>query len=423
MVHATSAVHRPLEGVRVADLTRIWSGPIASRILGDLGAEVIKIEAPTGRGPAEIAASGRPGSFPDGDPGEHPWNRNGLNNKLNRNKLSVAIDLKAPEGRQAFLELVALSDIVIENFSARAMPGLDLDYPALRAANPRAIYLSMPAFGHGGVYESYVGLGPSIEPVTGWTALMGYSPDEPRTTAQALTDAISGTAAAAALLTALRRRAETGEGGYIDLSQEEAGVAFFGEQFIERQLTGTEPVPLGNGHPRIAPHGVYRCAGDDQWIALAARTDEEWRALDAFAGCGWSADPRFATNADRLVHREALDAAVEAWTGAFDKRSLARDLQALRIPAAPVVSAPEWHSDAHLEARGFFVEYDELCSGHQRYDGSPLVFNDIRGYETFVRAAGMGEHNRTVLGGLLGYTDDRLAELEERGVIVDRPPA
>jgi len=86
-------------------------------------------------------------------------------------------------------------------------------------------------------------------------------------------------------------------------------------------------------------------------------------------------------------------------------------------------AAPEWHSDAHLEARGFFVEYDELCTGHQRYDGSPLVFNDIRGYETFVRAAGMGEHNRTVLGGLLGYTDDRLAELEERGVIVDRPPA
>ena len=422
LVSASEPPQRPLAGIRVVDMTRIWSGPLASRMLADLGAEVIKVEAPTGRGPANPPA-GAFGSSPDGQPTERPWNRAALNNKLNRNKQSLAVDLKQPQGRDAFLRLVAASDVVIENFSTRAMPSLDLGYERLREVNEQIIYLAMPAFGRTGPYEHYVGLGPSIEPVTGWTALMGYGPDEPRTTAQALTDAISGTTAATAVMTALRRRAETGEGSFIELSQEEAGIALFGEQFIEAQRSGKEPVRYGNAHPTHAPHGVYRCAGPDDWIAIAATTDAQWAALCELADRGWDHDQRFASLADRREHHEALDAAIEEWTRDWEHLRLTWMLQARGVPAGPVYRPPEWLHDAHLEARGYSFATEELDAGFQRYDGSPIHFDGERGYERWQRAPGLGEHNRDVLEGTLHYTPPEIEALERLGIVVDRPPA
>ena len=412
---------RPLEGLRVADLTRIWSGPLATRILGDLGADVIKVEAPTGRG-ASVVAPGSPGYWADDNPGDRPWNRNGLNNKLNRNKRSLAIDLKVPEGREAFLRLVAESDVVIENFSARAMPSLGLGYDALREVNPRVIYVAMPAFGLEGPYRDYVGLGPSIEPLTGTTALMGYGPDEPRMSVQAITDAMSGTAAAAAVVTALERRARTGEGAFIELSQHEAGITYIGEQCIEYQLTGDVPVRAGNAHPRMAPHGVYRCAGEDEWIAIAVRTEDEWRAFCRVARARWDALPEFATREARFVNREALDAAVEAWTVAHPKMALLAELQAAGIAAGAVQSAPEWHNDPHLLARDYFFTTNEIDTGTRRYDGAPFCFAGERGYGAWRRSPGLGEHNREVLEGIAGLEPSAVDALETSGVIVDRPP-
>ncbi len=412
---------RPLEGLRVADLTRIWSGPLATRILGDLGADVVKIEAPTGRG-AAVVARGSPGYWADDDPGDHPWNRNGLNNKLNRNKRSLAVDLKAEAGRAAVLRLVAESDVVIENFSARAMPSLGLGYDALREVNPRVIYIAMPAFGLEGPYRDYVGLGPSIEPLTGTTALMGYGPDEPRMSVQAITDAMSGTAAAAAVVTALERRARTGKGAFIELSQHEAGITYIGEQCIEYQLTGDVPIRAGNAHPRMSPHGVYRCAGDDEWIAIAVRTDDEWRALCRMAGEGWDALAEFATLEARLANREALDAIVEAWTSARPKARLLADLQEAGIAAGAVQSAPEWHNDPHLVARDYFFTTDEIDTGTRRYDGAPFRFAGERGYESWRRSPGLGEHNREVLEGIAGLDASEVDALEAARIIVDRPP-
>ena len=418
---AARVAHRPLEGVRIADLTRIWSGPLATRILGDLGADVIKVEAPTGRGPA-VVLRGSPGYFAEDDPGDRPWNRNGLNNKLNRNKRSLAVDLKAPEGRDALLRLVAHSDVVIENFSARAMPSLGLGYDVLREVNPRVIYVAMPAFGLEGPYRDYVGLGPSIEPLTGATGLMGYGPDDPRMSVQAITDAMSGTAAAAAVLTALERRARTGEGAFIELSQHEAGITFFGEQAIEYQLTGDAPPRLGNGHPRMAPHGVYRCAGEDEWLALTVTDAEGWRALCDLAGLGWDARPEFATLEDRLAHRDALDAAIEGWAAGQSKAALMTALQEAGIAAGAVQSAPEWHHDSHLRRRDYFFSTQELDTGARTYDGLPVRFGGVRGYEEWRRAPGLGEHNREVLE-TVGLTSAEVAALEGSGVIVDRPPS
>jgi crotonobetainyl-CoA:carnitine CoA-transferase CaiB-like acyl-CoA transferase len=413
---------RPLEGLRVIDLTRIWSGPLATRTLGDLGAEVIKIEAPTNRGPAYVAP-GTPGYYADGDPGEHPWNRNGLNNKLNRNKLGVSIDLKAPEGRAALLRLVANADVVIENFSARAMPSLGLGYDALKAANPQIIYVAMPAFGLVGPYRDYVGLGPSIEPLTGVTSLMGYGPDEPRMSVQAITDAMSGTAAAAAVLTALERRARLGEGAFIELSQHEAGISFIGEQCIEYQLTGERPAVLGNAHARVAPHGVYRCAGEDEWIAIAAPTEAGWTAFCEVAGRGWGADPRFATAEARLEHRAALDEAIEGWTVEREKQATMLTLLAAGVAAGAVNAAPEWLTDPHLQQRGYFFSVDELDAGRRTYDGAPFRFSGRRGYEAWTRSPGLGEHNRDVLGRVAGLPDAAINHLASSGVTVDRPPS
>ena len=419
---ATSPPHRPLEGVRVVDLTRIWSGPLATRILGELGAEVIKIEAPTGRGPA-VVARGAAGYHPDGDPGDRPWNRQGLTNKLNRNKKGLAVDLKDERGRELLLQLVAQADVVIENFSARAMPSLRLDYAHLREANPNIIYVAMPAFGLSGPYRSYIGLGPSIEPLTGMDALMGYGPDEPRMSVQALTDAMSGTAAASAVLTALERRAREGGGAFIELSQHECGIIHFGEQYIDRQLSGEDPPLLGNGHPAFSPHGVYRCAGDDQWIALAVRTEAQWIALCALADQGWRDTPAFATIEARLANRADLDAAIEAWTAGRDKVALMHQLQASGIAAGAVNASPEWLADPHLTERGYFFAVDELDAGHRSYDGSPLHLNGTRGYQDWRRAPGLGEHHREVIEQIIGRPSQDTDALLAAGVVVDRPPA
>ena len=401
----------PLEGVRILDLTRIWSGPLATRILGDLGAEVIKIEARDSRGPAFGPATV-----------ERPWNRQGLFNKLSRNKKSISIDLKSEAGRKVFLDLVAISDVVIENFSARAMPGLGLAYDDLRAANDRIIYLTMPAFGMNGPYRDYVGLGPSIEPVTGLTAIMGYSDSEPRVTSKALTDATAGTTAASAVITALLKRSETGRGALIDLSQHEAGVAFLGEAFVESQLAGQEPGRIGNRHREFAPYGVYRCAGVDEWLALAARGQAEWAALCGVLGQpALATDSRFASPEARLANIVELDQTIEDVTKERTKRELEAALQAAAVPAGAVLSPPEYLSDAHLRSRGYFVELEHREAGITAWDGSPLRFDGQRGYEAWVAAPCLGQDNRGLLRSLLGFSEAAIDHLYEDRVLAESP--
>jgi len=420
LLRGTAPPQRPLEGIRVLDFTRIWSGPLATRFLGDLGAEVIRIEAPDGRGPA-VVPRGTAGYYPGGDPRERPYNRQGLNNKLMRNKRSLAIDLKSSEGKQAVLRLVAVSDVVVENFSARAMPSLGLDYEALSARNPRLIFLTMPSFGSRGPYRDYVGLGPSIEPLSGLTALMGYGRDEPRVTAMAITDAAAGVCGLSAVMTALWQRERTGKGALLDLSQSEAMAALLAEEFVASQLSGREPERLGNGAWNVAPHGVYRCLGDDEWISIGCTTDVQWISLARLAGRGWDADSRYANAEGRLARRATLDEAIEAWTAGEEKRALARRLQAVGVAAAPVQTAPEWLNDPHLEARGYFTSLETPDAGRYRTDGFPMLIDGGRGYTAWTGAPGLGEDNVETLR-LAGYTNAEIAGLARRGIIVDRPP-
>ena len=180
---------------------------------------------------------------------------------------------------------------------------------------------------------------------------------------------------------------------------------------------------IGNAHPAHAPWGVYRCAGDDQWLTLAVRTDEEWATLDRLAGQGWAADPAFATLDARLANRAQLNVAIEAWTMARDKQELMHRLLAAGVPAGAVNSSPEWLSEPHLVERGYFFAVDELDAGPQSYDGSPLHLNGTRGYDDWGRAPGLGEHHHEVIEQIIGRPADDTAALYAAGIVVDRPPA
>lgn len=382
----------PLAGVRILDLTHVWAGPLGTRILGDLGADVVKVERPMGRG----GLSGTPGAgnYPGGERGEDPWNRQGTFLKLNRNKKSLAIDLKKPEGRRVFLDLVRVADVVIENFSARTMPGLGLGYDVLCEANERIIYVSMPGYGRTGPYSSRVAYGPSVEAMTGLNAVMGYSPTEPRNSAVALPDPIGGVTAAAAVVTALNRREATGRGAFVERSMHESGVSLMGEFLVEKQL-GANPQPMGNAHPAHAYSDVLRTRGEDEWIAVTCKTE-----------------------ADRAILEEIIDGDASE----HDKHDLAARLQAAGIPAGPVTIAPDILADPQVSDRRYFVRLEREDLPSTPMPGSPMVIDGDFERPYWRVAPRLGEHNRQVLKDWLGYEASETAPLERDGVLVDRPP-
>jgi crotonobetainyl-CoA:carnitine CoA-transferase CaiB-like acyl-CoA transferase len=406
-----------LRGIKVLDMSHVWSGPLGARVLADLGADVIKVEALDGRGGAAIP----PGSpVADIPPGLQPWNHQPLYNKLNRNRRSLALDLKTPEGRDIFLRLSDRADLLIENFSARVLPSLGLSHEVLAGRNPRLIHLAMPGFGLSGPYRPYVAYGPSIEPMTGLGALMGYSDAEPRVPATAVLDAMSGTTASVAAIDALLIRQRTGAGALVELSQHEAGILFNGEAILARQLTGHEPHRLGNAVAGCAPSGVYRCAGEDEWIAIVVDTEQQWQSLASLAALGWPEDSRFADLQARIAHRELLDMAVEGFTRPWDKLRLMAALQEAGVPAGAVLSAPEWLADPHLQARDYYSDLADADRAPRRSDGLPLRIDGSRDYGWWRRAPMLGEHNREILGEL-GFTPGEISSLEASGVIGNQP--
>ena len=404
----------PLRGLRILDLTHVWAGPLGTRILADLGADVVKIEAPMGRGPRQYRGGLPLGGWLGGAPLDEPWNVNAIFVKLQRNKKSVAIDLKQPAGRETFLQLVKTADVVMENFSARAMPALGLDYAELAKANPRIIYVAMPGYGKSGPYKERVAFGPTVEPMSGLTTVMGYGPDEPRNTAMALMDPITAVNAAAAVMEAVRRRERSGEGAYVEMSLHEGGVAFCGPWLIETQLGRRDIVRLGNRHPEMAPHGVYRCAGDDAWIALACRHDADWQALCSVV----EGLPAEADLAARFARHDAIDAAISGWTVQRSKANAADRLQNAGVPAGAVNITPDMTADSQVQARGFFVPLEH---GPTPMPGNPVKMAGI-GSDDWTPCPRLGADNRPVLRDWLGYDDERIAELEEAGILVDKPP-
>ena len=403
----------PLQGVRVLDLTHVWAGPLSTRFLADLGAETVKIESPTGRGPRAFPVNETTYGWIGGDPGDEPWNRSAIFVKLQRNKRSVAIDLKTDAGRETFLRLVREADVVIENFHSVTMPKLGLSYEVLAAENPSIIYVAMPGYGLEGPYSQRVAFGPAVEAMSGLGDVMGYGPDEPRNTAMALMDPVSAVSAAAGVVTALRRRRKTGKGAFIEMSLHDAAVSFCGPWLIDRQL-GNPMERLANGHPVMVPHGVFPSAGEDEWIAIACRDEGEWRSLCSVVP-GLDPDADFAT---RRRDCSEIDALITRWTKCRDKWIAAEALQAAGVPAGPVNTTPDMLNDPQSRERGFFVPIE---AGPTPMPGNPIKMEGISSAD-WTPCPKLGADNAAVLKGWLDYSDDQVAELERTGVIVDRPP-
>lgn len=402
----------PLSGIRILDLTHVWAGPLAVRYLADLGAEVVRIEAPFSRGPRDFPTLPL-GGWIGGEPGDEPWNRNAIFVKLMRNRRSVCIDLKTDAGRETFLDLVVEADVLMENFSSRAMPDLGLDYEVLKARNDQLIYVTMPGFGHKGALKERVAFGPTVEAMSGLTTVLGYGPDEPRNTAMALMDPITAMNSVAGVLTALRKRAQTGHGMRMEMSLHEGGVAYSGPWLIDRQL-GNAPECIGNAHPEMCPHGVYRCAGEDSWLALACVDDSDWAVLADVLGLDpdWQLDERFRQS-------DVIDECIERYTVTMTKEDAAASLQASGIAAGPVNTVPDMVDDPQVQARGFFVPYERYATP---MPGSPLKMAGVDP-ETWTPCPGLGEHNHEVLKDWLGLSEEAISTLEAAEVLHDKPPA
>ncbi len=419
----TPTTKQPLKNYRVLDLSRIWAGPYCTKLMADLGAEVIKMESlsvyDSHRGPVSPARG--IAAYPDGEPGEEPWNRNGWFNCLHMSKYGITLELTSDEGRRVFEQLVSISDVLIENFRQGSLERLGYDYAELRQHRPDLIYVSMPAFGNTGPWKGYLGYGIGQEQLSGMAHLTGYPNDGPMKSGINHGDPITGSHAAGVLLAALRRRRRTGKGMYIDVSQQESSVALMGGELLAYQMTGAEPERIGNRSRWYAPCNTYPCSGEDRWITIAAIKDSEWASLAAEMNApDLATDERFATAEARLAHQDELDAIISGWTSEHDAFALAERLQAAGVPAGPVLRGPDLLADRHYDERGTFVTVDHPQVGPRQYPGLPWKMSGTPG-EVRSPAPTLGQHNREVYGGLLGLASEDIDALESGGVIGAKP--
>lgn len=381
----------PLDDVRILDLTRVWAGPLATRILADFGAEVIKISDP--RVPIDRMG--------------------GTNNKLNRNKSNLALRLDHDTGRDAFLELVTTADVVVENFRPRVMNNFDLTYADLREVRPDIVMCSMPGFGTTGKYADYPAFGPSVEAMTGIPSMMGYEGGSPRTSALAYPDPVSALNSVAAIMTALNHRRRTGHGQFIDLALIEGPICQIGEFIVAHSRTGIQPPRVGNSHPEHAPYGVYPAKGEDEWIAICVMSDSEWGRMCELMGRSEMADStEFSDSSARRRNAESLDAIVAEWTRQQDGAELAATLQSVGIAAGRAAKNYQLLADPHLNARGFFVEIEEPDMGTKIYPGQAIRMPGMD-RSSWIPSARLGEHTERTLNELLGMSDVRIARLEQ----------
>ena len=400
----------PLHGVRVLDLTHRLAGPTMTMVLGDWGADVLKLEwwkrMDAWRGVISV----------DHDvDGKKIYNKGRNWLKLNRSKRSLTLNLKTEEGKFLFRELVRQCDVIADNFSAGVLDRLGLGYDVVSKINPGIIVISMPGFGSTGPHSRYVSNGATMEGYAGVASMTGYEGGAPRNSVNIWPDPVAGVHGAAAIAMALFRREETGRGQRIDLSQAEALVNMIGEAVLEYSLNGTIATTVGNTSSVASPHGVYPCRGDDRWISIAVGNEEEWGGLcDTANGESWTSDACFSDLSGRLRQRQELDECIAAWTAPQDAWELADRLQRAGVPAAPVtrnsdvvdidaVPSPDfWHRLEH--------PYLDLFPGAAaRIDGRTPEIEKL--------PPDLGAHTDEILSELLDKSAAELAGLRARDVI------
>ena len=406
---------QPLTGLRVLDFGWVWSAPWVSTILGELGAQVIKVEH--AKRPDNLRLSGR--VMRDGRVVEGPSKEmSPMYHQVNHGKLGITLNTKEPRAVALLKRLAATCDLVVENMSPGSMERSNLGYETLRAVNPRMVMLAMSSAGQFGSLASMRAYAPTMSSFVGMEALVGYPGEAPSGALNiALGDPNATVHALPAVLAALRRARLTGQGCYIDLSQNEALLGTLRAYFIDSQVRGRQPPASGNADPEMAPHGIYPARGNDAWLTLSVSTDAQWRALTAVAaGQPWSVDARFATGAGRLAQRAELDAAIARWSASFARDELTAKLRAAGIAATPVLSLEEQRQNPHFAARGLRHRIEIPVYGEDHVYSAPWRFS---GFAPQVTACGpaTGQHNDFVFGEILGLPAHEIAALKAGGVI------
>lgn len=404
--------HKVLDDVRVLDLTAWQAGPTVTMILADFGAEVLKFEAP-GR------LDGWRGGA--GFLNDRAYERSPIWNAVNRNKLGMSLDLKTEKGHALFLRLVEEADVVVENFTPRVMENFGLGYDVLRTVNDRIIMIALSGFGASGPWRDYSAFAFPTEEASGITYLTGDPGGPPVLVGQPVTDALAGAMGAFAVVAALQKRETTGKGEYIDLSQIETLTNFIAPDLLDVLLNGRDTERRGNFRSGFEPHGVFPCQPEGNWVAIAVRSDAEWRSLCHVMGRNdLLDDPALATVHGRTGARSRIHEAVAGWTCSHDGFQVVDALQRECIPASVAMRPSHLMHDEQLWARGFFqiIEREEV--GAQTYPG-PVV-RLTRTPATFDRPAPLfGQHTREILHARLGLTDAELDELEAAGITATEP--
>lgn len=392
-----------LDGIRVVEFGVAAVVPELCGVLSELGADVIKIES--------IA---HPDVLRLGSGNLELINKSVTFNAECRGRRSVALDLTTERGRELAAELCATADVVAENQRGGALDARGLGYEAIRARNPRVIYVSSQGYGRGGPLGEMPAYGPLNSGFSGVHLLWNH-PDAPYPCGTSLNhpDHIAGRLLAVAVLAALREREASGEGQWLQLAQTESAAYLVGELYLEAARSGRDPLPIGNTHPAAAPHGVYPSAGDDQWIAIAVMDDDAWQRLCATVG--WAPEPDLTTTEARLSARADIDERLAAWTGERSNADAAALLQGSGVSAMPVMGPRDQHADPHLLQRGAIVQLVHPEVGDERHVGNPLRLSRLP-QRTAASAPCLGADTEAVLTTVLGLTSEQVAALVDEGV-------
>jgi crotonobetainyl-CoA:carnitine CoA-transferase CaiB-like acyl-CoA transferase len=402
--------------IRVLDLSMGWAGPLVGQMFAEMGAEVIKVED-------THHFDWWRGSLSMAPPEMQPIERASVFNTANRGKLGVTLDLANARGIEILKRLIKVADLLIENFSPGVMDRLGLGYKSVSAINSRLIMISMPSFGSDGPECNARGYGNTVEAMAGVTGLTGYHDGDGQryTLSNALGDPVGGLHGVFALMVAIRERERTGSGQWIELAQVESLIPFVTDAMLEYQFSGMLPPARGNRHREHAPHGIYRCAGDDNWIALACETDAQWRSLASALGIPRLADdPRFASASARKANEDALDAELTRAIAPLSADDCVARLHEAGVLAAPVNPAPAVMADPQIQGREYFVAIDRAVVGTQLYPGAVARIPDTP-LRADAPAPLLGEHNRQVFAETLGMTEDEISELERSAIIGSSP--
>lgn len=432
---------RLLEGVRIIDLSSIWAGPLGTRWLADMGAEVIKVQevpkltpqtisrlkrlreqregeaAARAAGGAATAAPPRPaGVSPQQNPVMAEKGFTGYVLETEANKMAISLNFEKPRGKELLVRLIEMSDIVVDNHRPVVLERCGLDFEGLRRIKPDIILLKVTAMGETGPERNYSGFGATIDGLGGLAFHTGYhDEDQPVRSGINYADPIAGMYIGGALMMALIHRRRTGQGQAIDIALRE--ILPIGEMFMEYSMNKRFFPRIGNREMGLAPHGVYRTAGEDRWIAIAVGSDAEWKALcRAMGDPDWTRDEKFADMHGRWRHHDELDARINSWTCEQDNHALAEGLQAVGVAATPVMTPPEILKTPQHLARGWWHLMHQPDIGDYHYYGPGWRLPETPA-EVRTPPAVYGQHNREVYLGVLGLTEQEYEQLLAEQVI------